>query len=169
MSTSVEWQIYERILSALRAKDTDGALRLIRETRDDTKQIVGSISHLEAVCFEQRGENGVAAEILQHSIDNNPCSFWDYILLSKLYLKTGCHEDSVNANRMAYKLLGWDESEKNDYRFLFDYFTFNIPAWSKWFSDDITAAPIKALEIGSWQGGSATWLLDKVVSPRGES
>lgn len=31
----------------------------------------------------------------------------------------------------------------------------------------ITAQPIDCLEIGSWQGASATWLLDQVVAPRG--
>ncbi len=166
MSVSTEWQIYERIFSALRAKDADSALRLIRETREDTGAIAGSIAHLEAVALEQLGENDRALKVLQRSMESNPATFWDHILISKIYLKMGRQEDSIVSNGRAHGLLGWQESERNGYRFLHDYFTINIPAWSKWFAEIITATPIKALEIGSWQGGSATWLLDKVIAPR---
>jgi predicted O-methyltransferase YrrM len=42
-----------------------------------------------------------------------------------------------------------------------------IPHWEHRFANQVTSAPIQALEIGSWQGGSATWMLDKIISRRG--
>ena len=69
--------------------------------------------------------------------------------------------------RQAHALIGWPESQRHGYVFTHDYFSSNIPQWRDWFATHITAAPIAALEIGSWQGGSACWLLDAVVAPRG--
>jgi predicted O-methyltransferase YrrM len=74
---------------------------------------------------------------------------------------------SFAATRRAHALAGWTESEAHGYVVSHDYFSSNIANWQGWFRDHIRAAPIACLEIGSWQGGSSCWLLDKVVGPRG--
>jgi predicted O-methyltransferase YrrM len=106
-------------------------------------------------------------KVLEYARDNYPNNFWVYHRIARMYQKAGRNDDCINAFRKAHCLIGWEESERNGYSFLQDYFSSNIPVWSKWFAETITVAPIDVLEIGSWQGGSATWLLDKIISRRG--
>jgi predicted O-methyltransferase YrrM len=64
-------------------------------------------------------------------------------------------------------LQGWTASEERGYTFSHDYFSGHIATWQRWFAETITTAPIRILEVGSWQGGSTLWLLDHVIAARG--
>jgi hypothetical protein len=46
-------------------------------------------------------------------------------------------------SQQAQATLGWMESRKNGYVFLHDFFSANIPDWTKWFADYVTNRPIE--------------------------
>jgi predicted O-methyltransferase YrrM len=50
------------------------------------------------------------------------------------------------------------------YHFTSDWFSVNIPNWKKYLSRFVNVPEINALEIGSWEGRSACWLLDNVLT-----
>jgi len=55
------------------------------------------------------------------------------------------------------------------YRFIVDFFGYVIPFWEKLFKDlgwYQTHRPLKALEIGCFEGRSTTWLLDFVLTSK---
>ncbi len=167
MTLPLEWRIYGRINDALKAGDIGGALRQIDETRADTARIGAEIAGFEAECHRRLGFAGKALAILQAALEVHPQSYWLHHNIASLYREAGRKADCAREYRTAHALLGWTESEANRYIFLHDYFSPVIPCWTKWFGEMIVAEPIAALEIGSWQGGSATWLLDKIVAKRG--
>ena len=53
-----------------------------------------------------------------------------------------------------------------EYEFSSDSFSGSIPVWQRIFAE---LAPCrKILEIGSYEGRSAVWLIENVLNPRGE-
>lgn len=48
--------------------------------------------------------------------------------------------------------------------FTTDWFDFNIANWRKWLAELVGQESCRALEIGSWEGRSATWLLENVLT-----
>ena len=47
--------------------------------------------------------------------------------------------------------------------FTIDYLSVNLDTWNKVFSEEWRSKPIHALEIGSYEGLSACWMLDNVL------
>jgi len=165
----MEWEIYGRARERYDAGDYDGALRLIGESRPALNPIRSHVACLEASCHSSKGDRPLALRLLEQEIAAGTDNFWVYYQIGAMYETFGRHQDTIEAYQKAHALQGWPESAEHGYRLSHDYFSPNIPVWSRWFSDCITAAPIKCLEIGSWEGASAAWLLDKVVSQRGGS
>lgn len=56
------------------------------------------------------------------------------------------------------------ENAKKGYQFSQDWFSMNIPLWENYLSKFANAADIKFLEIGSWEGRSTCWLLEKILT-----
>ncbi|KAF6252724.1 methyltransferase domain-containing protein [Scenedesmus sp. NREL 46B-D3] len=48
--------------------------------------------------------------------------------------------------------------------FTTDWFSANIPSWQQWLSGLAGRPGLRALEVGSWEGRSATWLLEHVLT-----
>ena len=167
MSGQMEWEIYGEVVAALKTGDVDGALRQIDETRSETRGIAAIMGGLEAECHRRRGDRAAALAILEDILTSRSENFWTCYDIASLYREDGRKAECAAAYRKAHLRAGWEESERNGYTFLHDYFSPSIPAWSKWFAERIVAEPIEVLEIGSWQGGSAAWMLDKIVSRRG--
>ena len=51
------------------------------------------------------------------------------------------------------------------YRFTTDWFSMNIPVWEKMLAE-LDGTPCQLLEIGSWEGRSAMWMADNLLSDR---
>jgi len=51
----------------------------------------------------------------------------------------------------------------HDYKFSLDWFSGNIPAWNRIFKP-YKAKPVEILEVGSYEGRSAMWLLDNILT-----
>ena len=109
---------------------------------------------------------GAAAELTRVIARGAP-DFWTWYTLAETRRGLLDWPGVYEASRNAHALAGWPESRGHEYRFTHDYFAANLLDWQSWFAQHITAAPMRALEIGSWQGGSACWMLDRVIGPRG--
>jgi predicted O-methyltransferase YrrM len=143
------------------------ALQMLGTPGVEPGEIWSDFVCLEAECCSAMGRHGDAARALEGAVARGTDNHWVFHGLAREYLILGDAAGYAAALRQAHTALGWPESVRNGYVFTHDYFSANIPDWRRWFATLITAAPIACLEIGSWQGGSTTWLLDKVVGPRG--
>ena len=108
-----------------------------------------------------------ATEVLRAAIAAGNADRWTFDRLAAIRREAGDFEGTAEAYRAVHQDMGWSESKANGYWFSHDFFAANVETWNRWFAEHITRAPIQILEIGSWQGGSATWLLDRVIGPRG--
>ncbi len=163
----MDWDTYNVCRNVLREGRPAEALRLLEANRMPESPIWSTFACLEAECLAALGRHEDAARLLEQTAVRDPGNPWVYHSLANEYRVLGDTERTLQATRRSHACLGWDESVRHGYVFTHDYFAANIPDWTRWFADWIVAAPIRCLEIGSWQGGSATWLLDKVVAPRG--
>src|SRR5262245_2089799 len=50
------------------------------------------------------------------------------------------------------------------YQFTRDWFSHNIECWQRWLAEFNGKPRIRALEIGSFEGRSTTWLLENVLT-----
>lgn len=167
---SAQWEVFNTASRTLHNHgDAAGALRLLHARRALDPTFFSPFHALEAECLAALGRPREAVATLEFAVEHDPGNNWLFHSLATLYRELGQSAQSLTAMRRGHACLGWDESERNGYVFTHDYFSANIGDWTRWFAEQIVAAPLHCLEIGSWQGGSATWLLDKVVSPRGGS
>ncbi len=60
-----------------------------------------------------------------------------------------------------------DGDDRADFRYQFDWFTWHIPHWTRLFADWAGRAPLRCVEIGSWEGRSAVWLLENLLDAEG--
>jgi len=162
----MSWELYKRIRDMHDTGDLDGALALITASGSELTDIRSHVACVEASCYEKKGDAKLAAQILEEQIKARTENFWVYYQIGELYRNLGRRDDALNAYRTAHALQGWRESGEKGYVFTHDFFSGNIPVWLHWFAKFIVSAPIRCLEIGSWQGMSAAWLLDKIVSQR---
>jgi len=160
------WDIYRKIKDLIDAGDYKTALFEIDSNRINCDDIKTHISGLEAYALEVGGDLNKAISVLVNVSEPN---FWTFYKLGNLYRSNGDLMSGYKAFQNAHALLGWTESSDKNYIFTHDYFSPNIEKWQDYFDRYIIQAPLKALEIGSWQGGSALWLLDKIIFKRGGS
>ncbi len=165
----MEWDFYNACRQALNDGDPALALRGLRDGHRPDSPIWSPLACLEAECLAALGRKTEAVRLLGDTAARDPGNYWLFYNLATLHRDLGQPDKALEAMRRVHACLGWHESPDNGYVFTHDYFSANIPAWTDWFARLILAEPIDCLEIGSWQGGSATWLLDKIVGPRGGS
>ena len=161
------WTIYDEIRELHDGEEFKAALVKIGATREQTHEIWDFIAGLEASCFSRQGDLKEGVGILESAVAGGSENYWIYNQLAATYRVLGMKPEMLEALWRSHELRGWPESRKNKYIFTHDFFSANIESWSRWFGQHMTKAPINLAEIGSWQGGSTTWLLDKIIAPRG--
>jgi predicted O-methyltransferase YrrM len=163
----VTWDDYHRLRAALDRGEADTVLREIAAASADPGELRVRLAGLQAQAHLRLGRPSAAIGVLQRLVVSGEADYWTHHLLGQCYASLGESAEAAAHYRTAHALIGWRQSARNGYVFTHDYFSPNVPVWRDWFAEHITVTPIAALEIGSWQGGSATWLLDEVVGPRG--
>jgi tetratricopeptide (TPR) repeat protein len=73
-------------------------------------------------------------------------------------------EEAILCHQKASELRGWPECAAKDYQFTQDWFTHNIPTWKQQLQHFADVPDFKVVEIGSFQGMSACWLLDNILT-----
>lgn len=171
MDTAEIWPICSAIRTLVDAGKHDIALIEIAKYRDQCAQIGFSpLFVLEADCIARGGKHEdyvKAVDILEKAAGYDPENFWIFNNLGQYLRCLGRDREALTAMWNSHRLVGWPESGEKGYEFTHDYFFGNIPRWQGWFAEVVTMRPIYCLEVGSWQGESAAWLLDKVISARG--
>jgi predicted O-methyltransferase YrrM len=155
------------IRELIRRGSVDDALAQLAANWDASDPLVPEAADLKALALVTQGDVAGALAPLNELVANDTATFHTYYRLAEYHRQLGHIDESLRNHRFAHAKYDWPESLAHGYSFTHDYFSLNIRFWQAWFQKHITAAPLEALEIGSWQGGSATWLLDKIISPRG--
>ena len=77
--------------------------------------------------------------------------------------------EAIACHQKAAELRNWPECAAKDYQFTQDWFTHNIPIWQQHLQQFAGIPEFKVVEIGSFQGMSACWLLDNILThPRAQ-
>jgi tetratricopeptide (TPR) repeat protein/predicted O-methyltransferase YrrM len=88
---------------------------------------------------------------------------WVYVQLGNALREKGRITEAVTSFQKACVLKGWQECQSKDYYFTQDNFSYRIDIWKSCLQPLAARADINALEIGSSQGMSTCWLLDKIL------
>lgn len=155
-----------RLRTLITQGNPDAALAEIDRDWSPTDPMAPTIADVAAFALETKGDLKGAIARLDQLVINGTATFHTHYRLAEYHRKLGEIPEVFRNHRFAHSKFGWPESLAHGYSLTHDYFSPNIPFWEKWFSEEITAAPLRVLEIGSWQGGSAAWMLDKVISRR---
>ena len=88
---------------------------------------------------------------------------WAYKHMGKAFMKKGQSMEAIACFQKVGQLQEWEECIQRDYQFTQDSFSHQIPLWTKHLQPLTAHGSLNALEIGSGQGMTACWLLDKVL------
>ena len=89
---------------------------------------------------------------------------WAYIHLGNGLTAIGELVEASKCYQQAGKLRGWEACVTKDYQFTQDWFTNKIPVWERKLEPLVDVENLNVLEIGSYEGMSTCWLLDKVLT-----
>jgi tetratricopeptide (TPR) repeat protein len=105
-------------------------------------------------------------EIAEHrrEIQQHPHYHWLYSHLGNLLADQGELEEAIELHQNAIVMRGWQTAAYRNYQFTHDWFTHNIPAWEVHLKPFMHYPNVHGLEIGSFEGMSACWLLDHVLT-----
>lgn len=155
----------------LKQQVADGNLTAVLEPLQTLRQQwpEPALATLRADALARLGQSSEALACLQADVEAGIDNHWTHYSLGHHLAALGRITEAAVAFRRCHALQGWAASEERGYTFSHDYFSGQISIWQHWFTELMTASPIRILEIGSWQGGSTLWLLDHVIAQRGGS
>jgi tetratricopeptide (TPR) repeat protein len=120
------------------------------------------LSLSRAYSYQKQWEEAIAAS--QKAILLSPDLPHAHTHLGNFLSEIGEVETAIQAHQKSHYLRGWNSSLEKGYRFTKDWFTVNILQWEKALSTFANCPEIQGLEIGSFQGMSACWLLDHILT-----
>lgn len=100
----------------------------------------------------------------RHQIEIAPNDSQAYNDLGNILPQLGELDEAIACHQKASELRGWAECAAKDYQFTQDWFTHNIPIWKRHLQQFAGMPEFKVVEIGSFQGMSACWLLDNILT-----
>ncbi|MEG4307695.1 class I SAM-dependent methyltransferase, partial [Microcoleus sp. D3_18a_C4] len=100
----------------------------------------------------------------RHQIEIEPSNSTPYNDLGNILPQLGELEEAIICHQKAAELRGWAECAAKNYQFTQDWFTHNIPIWQRHLQEFTGIADFQVVEIGSFQGMSACWLLDNILT-----
>ena len=93
---------------------------------------------------------------------------WVYSHLGNALREKGRLAEAATNFQKACQQRGWQECVERDYFFSVDIFSYRIELWTEIFAT-IKGQPVKALEVGCYQGMSSCWLLDNILTNQASS
>lgn len=100
----------------------------------------------------------------RHQIAIDPSNSKAYNDLGNILPQLGELAEAIICHQKASELRGWPECAAKNYQFTQDWFTHNIPIWKRHLQQFTGIADFQVVEIGSFQGMSACWLLDNILT-----
>lgn len=116
----------------------------------------------QALTKHQQLEQEIAAQ--RREIEQHPSYHWLYSHLGNLLADQGNLEAAIELHQNAIVMRGWQCAAYRNYQFTHDWFTHNIATWEIHLKPFMHYPRVHALEIGSFEGMSACWLLDHVLT-----
>lgn len=165
----MDWAFFESTRGLVHSGQLQAALDRLEQWRLEHGSLPTPLAVMQGEVLIGMGQPRAANDALLDVVARGDADFWTFYNLADARRHLGDWRGVFDASRRAHAIAGWPESLTHGYRFTHDYFSANLPVWQGWFQQHIREAPLRALEIGSWQGGSACWLLDSVIGPRGGS
>jgi predicted O-methyltransferase YrrM len=159
------WELFEQLKQQVAAGEAAAVIAPLQELRRSWPE--PALATVLADALVRCGRPGEALMALHADIADGIDNHWTHYCLGHHLASRGQLQDAAAYFRRSHSLQGWTSSEERGYTFTHDYFSGHISDWQDWFERFITKAPIRILEIGSWQGGSTLWLLDHIIGPRG--
>jgi tetratricopeptide (TPR) repeat protein/predicted O-methyltransferase YrrM len=89
---------------------------------------------------------------------------WVYSHLGNALRQKGDLDAAIAAWQKACVLRGWQQCRRKNYHFSQDSFSYRIPLCQEYLQPLAGQPDIKIVEIGSFEGMSACWLLDKILT-----
>lgn len=89
---------------------------------------------------------------------------WVYGHLGNALREKGRLPEAASNFQKACEYRGWDQCVTKDYFFTLDIFSYRIGIWSEHLKSLIGSKSIKALEVGCYQGMSACWMIDEILT-----
>ena len=93
---------------------------------------------------------------------------WVYVQLGNALRGKGRIAEAAANFQKACQVRGWEECVERDYFFTQDIFSYRIPLWETHLKFLFDLSEIKILEIGSYEGMSACWFLDRILTHTGD-
>lgn len=101
---------------------------------------------------------------LRHELKQHPNYHWLGSHLGNLLADQGELEAAIELHQTAVVMRGWQAAANRNYQFTHDWFTHNIATWETHLKTYAHYPQVQGLEIGSFEGMSACWLLDHVLT-----
>jgi tetratricopeptide (TPR) repeat protein len=117
---------------------------------------------IEALMRQEKWDEAIAA--CRSTIALGRDYSWSYTLLGRALNFKGELEEAIVCHQKACSLLGWHQCVENGYQFTQDWFSHNTLTWEQHLQPLLHRDDLHALEIGSYQGMSACWLLDRILT-----
>jgi tetratricopeptide (TPR) repeat protein len=116
----------------------------------------------QALTEQQRLDREIAEH--RREIQQHPHYHWLYSHLGNLLADQGELEAAIELHQNAIVMRGWQCAAHRNYQFTHDWFTHNVSTWEIHLKPFAHYPNVHALEIGSFEGMSACWLLDHVLT-----
>ncbi|MBF2072465.1 MAG: tetratricopeptide repeat protein [Synechococcales cyanobacterium C42_A2020_086] len=116
----------------------------------------------QALTEKQRLDQEIAAH--RREIQEYPHHHWIYSHLGNLLADQGELEEAIALHQAAIVMRGWQCAAARNYQFTHDWFTHNIATWQVHLQPFAHRPRLQILEIGSFEGMSACWLLDHILT-----
>ncbi|NJO79384.1 MAG: tetratricopeptide repeat protein [Cyanobacteria bacterium RM1_2_2] len=116
----------------------------------------------QALTEQQRLDQEIAEH--RREIQQHPDYHWLYSHLGNLLADQGELEAATELHQNAIVMRGWQCAASRNYQFTHDWFTHNVSTWEVHLKPFAHYPKVHALEIGSFEGMSACWLLDHVLT-----
>jgi tetratricopeptide (TPR) repeat protein len=116
----------------------------------------------QALAEQQRLEQEIAD--YRQEIQQHPDYHWLYSRLGNLLADQGELTAAIELHQNAIVMRGWQCAAYRNYQFTHDWFTHNVSTWEVHLKPFVHYPSVHALEIGSFEGMSACWLLDHVLT-----
>lgn len=98
------------------------------------------------------------------NINKHPNSPDAYTELGNILTQQGQAQEAIHYHQKALILKGWDLCQERNYQFTQDWFSDNIPIWTKHLNVLRNTPESQILEVGSYQGMSTCWFLDHLLT-----
>ena len=154
--------------SLAKQKQLEGAIVFYRMALQIEPNAAGVAAELDRVLAKKQ-ELDAQIAACRRQIEIDPSNSQAYNDLGNILPQLGELEEAIVCHQKAGELRGWAECAAKNYQFTQDWFTHNIPIWQQHLQQFAGIPEFKVVEIGSFQGMSACWLLDNILThPRAQ-